>query len=278
MIRALATHWPEYLIEGALLGLFMISACVSVAILEHPRSPARRAIPSPFRRRALVGLAMGVTAAALIYSPWGQRSGAHMNPAFTLAFLWLGKIAPWDAIFYVFAQVAGGLAGVALSAGVLRGVVRHESVNYVVTVPGPRGVRTAWTAEFAISMGLMLAVLIASNLPAAAPFTGLLAASLVALYITFEAPLSGMSINPARTIASAVPARCYRGLWVYLTAPPAAMIAGAALYTGVLAHHEARCAKLNHGDRQCIFRCGYAESPERPAPARRIEAPASAAP
>lgn len=274
MIRALTLHWPEYLIEAALLGLFMVSACVSVAALEHPASPVRRAIPSAFRRRALIGLAMGVTAAALIYSPWGQRSGAHMNPAFTLAFLWLGKVEPWDAVFYVLAQTLGGLAGVAFSAFALRTLIRHESVNYVVTVPGPRGRRIAWIAEFLIAMGLVLAVLTAGNIPAAAPFTGLFAATLVALYITFEAPLSGMSINPARTIASAVPARCYRGLWVYLTAPPAAMIAGATLYTAVIARHEARCAKLSHGDRPCIFRCGYADTPlERPGDPARIEAP-----
>ena len=54
---------------------------------------------------------MGLTAVGIISSPWGQRSGAHMNPAVTLTFLSLGKIAAWDALFYVLAQFAGSLTG-----------------------------------------------------------------------------------------------------------------------------------------------------------------------
>ena len=83
-----------YAMDGALLGLFMVSACLSVALLEHPASPARQLIASDFVRRALVGIAMGLTAVGLIYSPWGKRSGAFMNPAMTLCFMRLGKLEP----------------------------------------------------------------------------------------------------------------------------------------------------------------------------------------
>jgi aquaporin Z len=257
MVRALRTHWPEYLIEGFLLGCFMVSACVAVIVAEHPSSPARRAISSGLVRRALVGLAMGVTAALLIYSPWGARSGAHMNPAFTLAFLSLGKIGAWDAVFYMVAQFVGGLAGVVLCAAAMRRLVAHPSVGYVVTTPGGRGVLWAWGAEFVISFVLVCAALAASNHADAAPYAGLVAAGLVAAFILFEAPLSGMSINPARTLASALPARDFRGLWVYFTAPPAAMVLAAQVYARA---GEVYCAKLNHqGSEPCLFRCEIGE-------------------
>src|SRR5437899_11357452 len=72
---ALREHWPEYVMEAAELGLFMISACLVVALLEHPASPLNHAIPHPVVRRVLTGLAMGLTAIGIIYSPWGKQSG-----------------------------------------------------------------------------------------------------------------------------------------------------------------------------------------------------------
>src|SRR5687767_11974542 len=109
---ALRRHWPEYLIEAFLLGAFMVSALGVTALLEHPASPVRAALPEPLVRRRLVGCGMGATAVSLVYSPWGQRSGAHFNPALTLTFLRLGKIEPADACGYLLAQFAGGVLGV----------------------------------------------------------------------------------------------------------------------------------------------------------------------
>src|SRR6201997_3928454 len=90
-ISAATNHWPEYLMEAACLGLFMVSACSFTVLLQHPGSIVRQMIPSAFLRRALTGVAMGLTAIALIYSPWGKQSGAHFNPSVTLTFFRLGK-------------------------------------------------------------------------------------------------------------------------------------------------------------------------------------------
>ena len=106
---ALRNHWPEYLMEGAELGLFMISACAFVVLFEHPASPVHQGLDNGLARRVLIGLAMGLTAIAIIYSPWGQRSGAHFNPSVTFTFFRLGKVELWDAIFYGVAQCIGGL-------------------------------------------------------------------------------------------------------------------------------------------------------------------------
>lgn len=257
-IVALRRHWPEYLIEGAGLGLFMISAGLVTTLLEHPGSWVHREVADPFARRALIGVAMGLTAVGLIYSPWGKQSGAHLNPAVTLTFLRLGKVAPWDAGFYMAAQVAGGTAGVLFVLALLGDCFALAPVSFVATLPGLGGQVQAFAAELAISFGLMLTVLFSGNTPRLMRFTGLFAGMLVALYITFEAPFSGMSMNPARTAASSIPSGLWVGGWIYWTAPPLGMLLAAEAYRLLRRVPTVFCAKLSHDtDRRCIFRCGY---------------------
>jgi aquaporin Z len=258
MRDALTRHWPEYLMEAAGLGVFMISACLFTVALEHPASPLRQAIGEPLLRRVLMGMAMGGTAVAIIYSPWGQQSGAHLNPAVTLTFFRLGKVRGWDALFYATAQFLGGAAGVLLVTVLAGQAVGHPSVHYAATLPGIGGPGVAFAAEAVIAFGLMLVVLTVTNTDRLAPFTGLFAGLLVATYITVEAPLSGMSMNPARTLASALPGRLWTALWIYFTAPPLGMLLAAQLYLGVKGASGVLCAKLHHQNpKRCIFRCGY---------------------
>ena len=258
MLDAINRHWPEYLMEAAELGLFMFSACLFAIVLEYPASPVRQAIADPFLRRLLMGMAMGLTAIAVIYSPWGKQSGAHFNPAVTLTFYRLGKIAGWDALFYVAAQFAGGVAGTLFAAALVRDPIAHPKVNYVATLPGPRGPLVAFLAEFVISFVLMSAVLNVSNTRQLNRFTGLFAGTLVWIYISFEAPLSGMSMNPARTFGSAATARLWTALWIYFTAPPLGMLLAAQIYLRRQGAHKVLCAKLHHeNDKRCIFACSY---------------------
>ena len=246
--------------EAAGLGAFMISACFFASLLEYPGSPVRGAVQEPFVRRSLMGLAMGLTAVGVIYSPWGQQSGAHINPAVTLTFFRLGKIKPWDATFYVVAQFLGGLAGVVFSVLVISKFVSHPSVNYVATVPNS-GLMAAFVAEMAMSFGLMFAVLYSSNSVKWSHLTGVIAGIMVALYITLEAPISGMSINPARSFASALPARLWTAFWIYLLAPPIGMLLAAKIYRVRRGLARVFCAKLNHHTkRRCIFHCGYGKT------------------
>jgi aquaporin Z len=266
MNQALARHWPEYLMEAAGLGFFMVSACIFGTLLEHPGSPVRNAIDDPLVRRALMGGIMGLTAIAIIYSPWGKQSGAHLNPAVTLAFLRLGKIAAADAAFYILAQFAGGIAGVALVAGAAGRWLADPAVNYVVTVPGAGGAALAFLAEAAISCGLMLAVLGFSNRKTIARYAGVVAGLLVAIYITIEAPISGMSMNPARTFGSAAVADYWTALWIYFTAPPLGMLVAAEWRARRHGLATVLCAKLHHDNhKRCIFHCrwGEASAPRR---------------
>lgn len=249
-MSTLRKHYPEYLMEAFGLGVFMVSACFFAVALEHPASPVRALVASALLRRALMGLAMGGTAIAIIYSPWGKQSGAHINPAVTLTFLRLGKVGPIDALFYALAQTGGAVLGVLFSYAVLGSYLADPDTHFIVTAPGPAGVRAAFFAEVAISALTMLLVL-GMSASRWASRTGLACGAAVALYITFEAPFSGMSMNPARTLGSAIVAGDYRSLWIYLVAPPLGMLSAAEVFHRF---REARCAKLHHENRKrCIF-------------------------
>src|SRR5580704_6741573 len=107
--------------EAAEAGVYLFSACAAATLLWHPASPIQRYLPSDAVRRVLMGLGMGATIVAIVLTPWGKQSGAHFNPALTLTFYRLGKVAPWDAVFYCAAQLPGAVAGVALASLLLRG-------------------------------------------------------------------------------------------------------------------------------------------------------------
>src|SRR5580704_3387994 len=153
---SLSLHWPEYLIEAGEAGLYLFSACAVATLLWHPASPVQQSLPSDAVRRMLMGLAMGATMIAIVRSPWGKQSGAHFNPAVTITFYRLRKVALWDAVFYCTAQLVGAVAGVALASLVLQGAPAHKAVRYAATVPGIHGqafyVNTiAFVAELVIS-------------------------------------------------------------------------------------------------------------------------------
>src|SRR5262249_24080321 len=188
---------------------------------------------------------------------------AHINPATTLTFLRLGRIGGADALGYLCAQFLGAAAGVALSSAILGSLLAHPHVNYVVTRPGEWGVGPALLGEIAIS-ALLMGVVLALSGSRHARFTGVVVGILVALYITFEAPLSGMSMNPARTFGSAWGAGHWEGFWVYVLGPLLGMQLGAAIATRLSSAPS--CPKLHHPlSQRCIF-CGHQPTPTvRPA-------------
>jgi aquaporin Z len=254
---SLRLHWPEYLMEAGEMSLFMFCTCSFATLLQHPASPVRHIFVSGIVRRALMGLAIGATVIALIMSPWGKRSGGHINPAMTFAFYRLGKIAPWDALFYGMAQFSGATSGVALATFLLRGAPGDGTVRYAVTAPGVYGAAVAFAAELAISFILMITVLLVTNHERLARYTPYFVGSLYALNITFETPLSGMSMNPARTFGPAAYGGYWHTLWIYFVAPTIGMLVAAMVF--LRARHAAPpyCAKLHHANnKHCIFHHG----------------------
>ncbi len=250
-------HWPEYLMEAGEMSLYMFCTCSFATLLQHPASPVRQFIVSSLRRRALMGLAIGATVIAIIMSPWGKQSGGHINPAMTLAFYRLGKIAPWDALFYGVAQFSGATSGVALATFLLGGAPGDDTVRYAVTAPGVYGAAVAFAAELAISFILMITVLLVTNHERLSRYTPYFVGSLYVVNITFETPLSGMSMNPARTFGPAAYGGYWHALWIYFVAPTIGMLAAATVFLRARHGKPPYCAKLHHANRKrCIFHHG----------------------
>ena len=170
--------------------------------------------------------------------------------------------------FICSSQFTGGVLGTSLAFAVLGQTLAHRQVNFAITRPGTRGVAAAFVAEVVITFLLITAILHFSNSRKLAHYTGIAAGILVMLFITFEAPLSGMSMNPARSFASDFVGMQWLSVWIYFVAPPIGMLSAAELFVLNRGLHSVICAKLNHsGNARCIFRCGYMMTP--------AEAPAS---
>jgi aquaporin Z len=261
MLKALQEHWPEYVMEAAELALLMIVAGLFSTLFGHPSSPIQQVLPNADLRRVVMGLVMGGTAIALIYSPWGKQSGAHMNPAVTLTFYRLGKVKPWDAAFYIIFQCLGGLTGIGFVSIVLQQLFTAPPIQYIVTVPGRWGWFPALVVEGAIAFMMMMTVLVISNQKQLNRFTGLFAGGLVTVYVIFAAPVSGFGMNPARSLASALPAHVWTAFWLYVTMPPLGMLAAAEVYRHLQGANAVKCAKLHHeNNKRCIFGCSYGQN------------------
>jgi aquaporin Z len=240
--------------EGAGVGILVIAACSFATLLFHPDSPVTDVVHSATVRRLLMGMAMGSTATLLVYSPWGKQSGAHFNPAVTLTYLRLQKVTAPDAAWYALAQLTGAFLGIGVMFLLLSRWLSHPLIHYVSTMPGPYGTGVTFGTEFVGSFLLMTVVLTASNSRRFARWTGAFAGLLTVANVSVLVPLVGTSLNPARSLASAVPAHVWSSIWVYLTATPVGMLVAAAFYVHRRGREAIFCAKLHHqNDRRCIF-------------------------
>jgi aquaporin Z len=205
-----------------------------------------------------MGMAMGATAVLIIQSPMGKRSGAHFNPAITLTYFRLRKIARWDALFYVVFQFIGGVLGVAIAAICFGRILARPAVEYAVTVPGRYGTTAAFFAELFMAAVLMGVVLWMTNRSSLATYTSYCVGLLITLYILFFAPVSGFSINPARTTGSALFADVWTAGWLYFTAPLLGMLGSAEVYLRSYGTDQILCAKLHPDQRyRCPFICNF---------------------
>jgi aquaporin Z len=252
-------HWPEYLMEAASVALFLFLTCFFAGLLLSPTSPIRHVLGRPIGLRALMGLAVGGTMVAIVMSPWGQRSGGHFNPALTVAFYRLRKMDLPDALLYLVAQFSGAIAGVCAVIFLLPDTIGRRAVRYAVTAPGIRGTALAFIAELTISFVLMSTILVSSNREALARYTPYLVGVLYATFITLESPLSGMSMNPARSLAPALHANYWHAIWLYFAAPTLGMLVAAEVFLRSRSGFHPYCAKLHHANnKRCIFRHGTA--------------------
>jgi aquaporin Z len=253
-----------YAAEAVGLAGFLLVVGIVDSVVFAPESPVSGAIGSDWVKRAIVGVSAGLYLIALVYSPVGKESGAHINPSITLAFLRLRKIDSLHAGLYIAAQFVGAVAGVLVYAALMGSWASAPDVEDIVTQPGQWGWAAAFVAELCITFSMMLLVLESSNRPRFARLTGLFSGVWLALLILFESPVSGTSLNPARSTGSAVVAGGWFHLALYFIAPP---IGAQLAITAYRRGNKARpvgCAKLHHhhpdhpGTARCIMRdCGY---------------------
>lgn len=245
-----------YFCEFAGTAVMLFLGVSAVTLMWGAGSPVP-AIEPPALRRFLTGLLFAAGATFVVYSPLGQRSGGHINPAVTLAFWRLGKFPGSDVLPYIAAQMAGAVAGVALAA--LAWGEAARSVQLALTAPGE-----GWTwmgalaAETAATFALVFLIFVCVNKPALAARTGIIAGSLVVALVTIEAPVSGTSVNPARSLAPALLVPVLRDQWIYVAGPVAGALFAAAAYRRQWGRTTV-CAKLYHtAAYPCPFEtCGY---------------------
>ena len=237
--------WPLWFAECVGTALLVAVGC-SVVILDFgASSPVAALLPDPGLRRALTGFLFGGVGALLALSPVGKVSGAHLNPVVTLAFWLEGRLARGVAVGYVLAQLAGGLLG---ALPLLLWGATGASVAYGATLPGPAGPWAAVLGEAATTFCLVAGLFLFLGHPRLRRFTPGLFPFLYAAMVWAEAPLSGTSTNPARTLGPGAVAGALGQGWVYLLGPLAGTAAAMALRKGLpwARTLEIRVAKVFH--------------------------------
>lgn len=216
--------------EGFGLFIFMVSACFFGGFLEHHGTFLNLEIPNPKIRLFIMSFAMGITALFIFLSPLTSPSGAFINPSVTIMRWRLGQLSLEKLIWYSVFQTLGGLLGVYLMKFLMGKTLAEPPVSYVVTIPGKNVSEiTAGIVETAIAFAMIAMVLFVSD----TKFSKLVpyfSAILVGIYVFFAGPISGFGMNPARTIASAVPANIYTSFWVYMLCPTIGMLLASEVY------------------------------------------------
>jgi aquaporin NIP len=175
-----------------------------------------------------IGLVFGLVIMAMIYAG-GHLSGAHFNPAVTLAFTAGRHLAPRDATAYVAAQ----LLGAAAAAGLLRAAWPDAPADLGATVPSV-GAGTALVYELAMTAFLMLVITaVATDARAVGAAAAIAIGATVALDALFGGPITGASMNPARSFGPALAAGQWHEFWIYVIGPAAGGLAGVFGYRAV---------------------------------------------
>lgn len=258
-------HWTEWACElvGTMVLIFGGLSAVTFDFMPH--SPLAALVPSRYWRFLVTGILFASTGALVTVSPLGRRSGAHLNPAVSLAFFTQGHLHRADLAGYVVSQSAGALVGAAL----VRWWWGHAatSLHDGLTVPGP-GV-SPWEAaaiEAAMTGCLVLVIFFFVSSPRTARWTPLAVLVTIAVLVWQAAPLTGTSLNPARSLGPAVVTGDFRAYWVYVVGPLSGALAATALWLAV--PRRTLTAKLFHDPAyRSIFRSmipARREPPPRP--------------
>jgi aquaporin Z len=223
----------------------LVAVGVSIVILDFGEgSPVVALLPDPAIRRLITGFMFGVVGASIAVSPLGKVSGAHINPVVFLAFWLKRKISGPHALGYVISQVAGGIVG---AFPLLAWGRMGAGIDFGGTFPG-NGFTPfqATVGEVVTTFGLIAGLFVFLGHRKIRGYTPLFP-FLYALMVYLEAPLSGTSTNPARSIGPSFVAGVWSGWWIYWIGPIlGAFVALAAGELSWLGRLEIEVAKIYH--------------------------------
>lgn len=262
----------------------LVAVGLSFVILDFGRSsPVASVLPSAAARRALTGGLFGATGMTIALSPVGRVSGAHINPVVSLAFWAEGALPGRTLVAFVVSQCAGAVVG---GVPLLLWGQRGASISYGATAPGPHGLGPAFGGEVATTFAMVVIVLVMVAHPRLRRHTPFVFPPLYCLMVWAEAPLSGTSTNPARSLGPDVVALATHDYWLYVVAPAVGallavaarralpLVGGLRIDVAKVAHFEAQAVHV------LVSRAGAREAtdpvtrssgppPSRPPSARR---------
>jgi aquaporin Z len=249
-------HWPEYASELVGTAFLVFIALSTVALNFGQGSPLALVLPNNSVRRLLAGLLLAASGPLIAISPLGKLSGAHLNPAVSLAFWLQGKMHQHDLVGYMVSQFLGAALGAGLAVLLWR--QQAASVHNGITAPGIG--YPIWSV-FLIEMGctclLVLAIFLFVSRHHLLHWTPLMSWLLVALIYWQAAPISGSSLNPARSFGPALVSWFWHDQWVYYLASPIGAILAVVLFRQLrlIGINDVLTAKMFHAPRyRCIFK------------------------
>jgi aquaporin Z len=217
-------HWREYLAEFIGTALLLLFGLSLVIIMFGEGSPIAQIIPNNKVRQMICGFLFGCIGSSIAISPIGKISGAHINPAVTLAFRMMGKLNLRTTLAYIIVQLAGAVIGCwpLLIWGSL-----GKSINFGATLPGQGYDRlTVLMGEVVTTFGLIAALCLFLGFRRIRPYTPFMIPFLYAFMVPLEADISGTSTNPARTFGPAVISGQWEGWGIYWAGPLLGMLLG----------------------------------------------------
>jgi aquaporin Z len=254
--------WVLFLSEMIGTALLVLIGLSLVIFTFGAGAPMARLVPSEGLRRLITGFLFGATGASIALSPVGKVSGAHINPAVTLAFRLMGKLDLQTTLGYIGAQLIGAVVG---SLPLLLWGAMGKSVAFGATLPGfGYAFSTGLLGEVITTFTMVALLCVFLGFRNLRPFTPAIFPPLYAIMVWAEATISGTSTNPARSLGPAIVSGQWEGWWIYWIGPMAGMLL-AVLACSFLAK-RITVAKLYYfdSDHDRLFRRrGTQESPEQ---------------
>jgi aquaporin Z len=224
-------HWTEWWCEYAGTALLLLGGLSAVFLDFGPDSPVAPHLRAHSARLLLTGLLFAGSGSLVALSGIGRRSGAHLNPAVTIAFFTQRKVHPHDVAGYICFQLLGAVSASLLLRWLWRG--QALALHQGVTQPGHGlGDVAAAGVEMVMTAGLVLTIFFMTSYRRTARFTPLATWLLVASLVWQVAPYTGTSLNPARSFSPALVAPLWANLWVYIAGPVAGALLAALIFAG----------------------------------------------